>query len=510
MARRILIAQLMHETNTFSRLPTTIEDYRRRWLLQGEAIAPYFRGTSSELGGLFEHADRAGWELLPVLAANATPSGKLTRATWEALRDLILARARGAGRVDGVVLALHGAMVSETEDDAEGALLEALRNLLGDAVPVAVTLDLHANVTPRMARHANALISFRSYPHVDQHARAQQAAALVDHILDGAARSRTLLMQPPTLVGADAGRTTQPGPMRDLLTMAEGFEREDGIHVVSVQAGFSAADIAWAGPSVAVAHEPARADRARAIAAALAREIWRRRGERTVAYHGVAEAMRAVSADDGRGGPLVLADASDNPGGGAYGDATHMLRALIEGSAQGAAVGQIYDPATVEAATRAGVGGRLPVSLGGHVDPAFGAPIETEARVLSLSDGSFVNTGPMGQGTRTEMGPTAVLGIGGVEVIVVSHRIQNTDLETFRSQGIDPRQRRTLLVKSAHHFRAAYAPIARAVMLVDGGGLCTPDPRRRTYHKLRRPIWPLDAVEELASDGRGDAPDGVS
>ena len=491
MTRRVLIAQFAHETNTFSRLPTTLEDYRRRWLLEGDEIAPRFRGTRSEIGGLLDYAANAGWQLVPTVAANATPSGKLTRETWETIRDRILARARNAADVSGAVLALHGAMVSETEDDAEGALLEGLRGVLGASVPIVVTLDLHANATPRMAKHANALISYRTYPHTDQYERAQQAAALLDRIVAGSAKAQTVLVQPPTLVGADHGRTVQPGPMRDLLAMAERFEQEQGIHVVSIQAGFMPADIEWAGPSVAVSHDPARADRALAIANELSREIWRRRDEETIAFRSIDEVMRAAQSDPG-GGPLVIADGTDNPGGGGYGDATNLLRAMIAGAVKDVAVGHLYDPAAVQAAIKTGAGKTLRLSLGGHIDPAFGAPIETEAHIQSLSDGSFVNDGPMGKGVRSEMGPTAVLRIGGVEVIVISNRLQNTDLQTFLSQGIDPRKRRVLVVKSVHHFRAAYAPIAREVMIVDSGALCTPDPKRHAYTRLRRPIWPLD------------------
>lgn len=493
MPRRILVAQFAHETNTFSRLPTALEDYRRRWLVEGAAIVPRFRGTRTELGGLIDHAEKAGWELVPAVAANATPSGKLTRECWETIRDMIVGAARRPGALDGAVLALHGAMVSETEDDAEGALLEALRGALGVAIPVMVTLDLHANATPRMARHASALISYRTYPHVDQYERAQQAARLLDRALEGRARPQTLLVQPATIVGADHGRTVQPGPMRDLLAKADAFEKEDGIHVVSIQAGFTPADIEWAGPSVAVSHEPGAAARARAIAAELARDIWTRRDEETIRYLPIEDVIAEVKADDGKGGPLVIADGTDNPGGGGYGDATRMLRALIEAKVQGAAVGQLFDPAAAQAAARAGAGKRARFSLGGHIDPAFGEPIEIEAQVQSVSDGVFINDGPMAKGTKSDMGATAVLRIGGIEVIVISNRLQNTDLQTFKSQGIDPARRRVLLVKSVHHFRAAYAPIARKVVVVDSGALCTPDPRRYKFTKLRRPIWPLDA-----------------
>ena len=171
-----------------------------------------------------------------------------------------------------------------------------------------------------------------------------------------------------------------------------------------------------------------------------------------------------------------------------------VLTGITDAKVAGACVGHIYDPDTVKAAMAAGVGKTVKVSLGGHIDAAFGAPIDAEAHVQALSDGTFINDGPMGKGTKTEMGPTAVLRVGGVEVIVISNRLQNTDRQTFLSQGIDPTQRRVVVVKSVHHFRAAYAPIAREVMVVDSGALCTPDVKRHTYSKLRRPIWPLDDV----------------
>jgi len=179
MAYRVLIAQFMHETNTFSKLKTTLEDYRKRWLIEGEAMVPRFTGTRNEIGGYIDSAARYGWEPVWAGAANATPSGKLTKETWETIRDMIVGAARKAGKLDGICLSLHGAMVTETEDDAEGALLEALRGIVGADIPIVATLDLHANATVKMARHANALVSYRTYPHIDGYERAVQAAALV-------------------------------------------------------------------------------------------------------------------------------------------------------------------------------------------------------------------------------------------------------------------------------------------------------------------------------------------
>ncbi|MBL8674109.1 MAG: M81 family metallopeptidase [Rhodospirillales bacterium] len=493
MAYRVLIAQFMHETNTFSKLPTTLDDYRRRWLAPGAEFGARFKGTKTEIGGLLDAAKEYGWDLVSSLAANATPSGKLTAETWAYIRDGIVGAARAAGRIDGVCLACHGAAVTETSDDPEGELLEALREIVGPDVPITMTLDLHANVTDRMARLSSALISYRTYPHIDQYERARQGAALVQAAMEGRRKPRCLALQPATLQGADDGRTTQTGPMTDLLAKADAFEKEPGINVVSVQAGFKPSDISNVGPSIAVSYEPGAEARAREIARQLCVDIWDRKAEKTMRMAAVEDAMARIDAPD-RKGPLVIADGTDNPGGGAYGDATRVLKALIDAKVDGAAVGTIFDPAAVQAAMRAGAGGEVTVDLGGHHDPAFGEPLRVTARVQLLSNGEFVNDGPMQKGVATSMGPTAVLRIGGIEVVVISNRIQTIDLQVFLSQGIDPARRKVLVVKSVQHFRAAYAPIAGDIVVVDSGALCSPDVRRFAYTKLRRPVWPLDDV----------------
>jgi microcystin degradation protein MlrC len=496
MAYRVLIAQFMHETNTFSKLETTLDDYRRRWLIEGEEMVPRFKGTRNEVGGYIDQAAKFGWEPVYAVAANATPSGMLTKETWETIRDKIVGAAKKAGKLDAVCLSLHGAMVTETEDDAEGALLEALRGVIGPDVPMVATLDLHANATLRMAKNANALVSFRTYPHIDGYDRAVQAAALVQEALDGRKKPRCLLSQPAMLEGADHGRTTQPGVMRDLLARADEYEKEPGIDVVSIQVGFTWSDIPYTGPSIAVSYEPPAEARAREIARSMIDEIWRRRDEMSADYRSVADGVSAARASSDKTGPLVIADGTDNPGGGGYNDTTPVLQALLDAGIQNAAIGTIYDPGTVQQAIAAGVGAAIEVELGGHTDESMGKPVKATAIVKMLSDGVFRNDGPMNAGVESNMGPTAVLRIGGIDVVTISSRIQTTDLQVFLSQGIDPRAKDVLMVKSVQHFRAAYAPIAREIVLVDSGGICSPDITRLKFTKLRRPIWPLDGVND--------------
>ena len=502
MAYRVLVAQFMHETNTFSKLPTTLDDYRKRWLIEGEAMVPRFTGTKNEIGGYIDSVKRYGWQPVWGAAANATPSGTLTKETWETIRDMIVGAAKRAGKLDGICLSLHGAMVTATEDDAEGALLEALRGVVGPDVPIVATLDLHANATVKMAKNANALVSYRTYPHIDGYERAVQAAALIQDAMDGRKAPRCLLVQPAMLEGADHGRTTQPGLMRELLASADRYETEPGINVVSLQAGFTWADIPYTGPSVAVSYEPSAEARAKAIAAALLDEIWKRRDESSSDYRPIADGISAARAGVGKKGPLVIADGTDNPGGGGYNDTTPVLQALIDADVRNVAFGTIFDPATVQQAIAAGVGATIDVSLGGHTDISMGAPVKAKAVVKMLSDGSFKNDGPMNAGVETAMGPTAVLRIGGIDVVTISSRIQTIDLQVFLSQGIDPTTKSVLVVKSVQHFRAAYGPIAREIVLVDSGGICSPDIGRLKFTKLRRPIWPLDGINDPYAGAR--------
>jgi microcystin degradation protein MlrC len=502
MAYRVLLAQFMHETNTFSKLPTTLDDYRRRFLVQGEAIVPKFKGTRNEMGGYIDSAAKYGWEPVYAVAANATPSGTLTKETWETIRDIILDTARKAGKLDGICLSLHGAMVSETEDDAEGALLEALRKIVGPDVPIAATLDLHANATIKMASNANALVSFRTYPHVDGYERSIQAAALVQEVMEGKKKPRCLLVQPAMLEGADHGRTTQPGLMRELLAKADGYEGEPGINVVSIQVGFTWSDIPYTGPSIAISHEAGAEPRAKAIAAALIDEIWKRRDESSSDYRPIADGIAAAKSGADKKGPLVIADGTDNPGGGGYNDTTPVLQALLDAGIDNVAYGTIFDPKTVQQAMKAGVGAEIDVELGGHTDESMGKPVKARAIVKMLSDGTFRNDGPMNAGVETQMGPTAVLRIGGIDVVTISSRVQTIDLQVFLSQGIDPAAKSVLVVKSVQHFRAAYGPIAREIVLVDSGGICSPDISRLKFKKLRRPIWPLDGVNDPYAGGQ--------
>ena len=492
MTHRVLTALFAHETNTFSQCPTTLDNYRDYVLAFGDEIPDAIAGSVLELVGVENAAREYGWDLIHTVAAWATPSGPVTREVWEAGAGAILEAARGGGGLDGVILCLHGAMTTVDYPDAEGELLVQLRKIIGPDVPVAITLDLHANVTRQMARHADIVCAYRTYPHVDQVATAERAAAVLERAMAGEVSPTVHLAKRNMLVGMDHGRTTTDNPMTRLLERAEKLEAADpGVLLVSLQAGFSPADFAEVGPSVAVTGD-GDSPRYRTLAEAYMNYAWENRDFDSNEYLDVATALARLAEAGGGDGPVVIADASDNPGAGAYGDSTFLLQGMIGAGLENACFGTICDPATAAELGAAGAGATVNVSLGGKVDPAYGPPLDLAGEVVAVTDGTYVAQGPRWRGVTQRLGPTAVFRVGGVDIVVASNRVQCTEIETFSHAGIDPRTRDVVAVKSMHHFRAAFEPIARAVLIVDSGALATKDYHRLPYKNLRRPIFPLD------------------
>ncbi|WP_439499081.1 M81 family metallopeptidase [Bosea sp. (in: a-proteobacteria)] len=490
MARRVLVAEFMHETNTFSVQLTGEEAFRSSGVYLGNEIPPAFRGTRTSMGAAFEAADKFGWSVTHPLVAGANPSGRVTKAAFELFAGHILASCDG---VDGVLLHLHGAMATETSDDGEGELLARIRAKVGEAVPVVAVLDLHATLTQLMADSANALISYRTYPHIDQYERTWQAAELLQKAMDGTITPVCTVARRPILYALDGGRTTSP-PFKELLRRGDALEAAGDALVVSAQAGFSSADVHDIGPSIAVtANDRAKAQ---AIAEELMDYAWEQRRFSSIHFAPLAEAMaKAKAGEDKPGKPLVISDYSDNPGSGAYGDATNLLRAVLAAGLQNVGFHAIRDAEAVLQAQAAGVGNDVTLELGGKVDPTVGGgPLEITGCVVAITDGHFIAYGPMGGGAWRNYGLSALIRVEGVEIIVISHNGQATDLAQFTSLGVDPTRKSTLIVKSMQHFRAAFEPIAREVVEVDTGALSTRNFKERPYKKVRRPIFPLDDI----------------
>ena len=495
--KRVLTGRFMHETNTFSIVKTDMALWRRRDFHTENEIPMVFRGTRSALGATFEAADKYGWTLIHPISANANPSGTVTDDAFETIGGMILAAAERQGPIDGVLFHLHGAMVTESHEDGEGELLERLRGVIGPDIPIVVTLDLHANVTEKMAEQASALIAFRTYPHIDMYERAWQGAELLEQAMAGKIKPRTIIARRPMIHGLDWGRT-QKGPMAELIARGEALERAGEVLAVSVCAGFSLANIRDVGPSVTVTIDELGGGGvgppARDFAETFMDHAWVTR--EYTSLHLLSVAAAVARAGEGRGGdkPLIIADYTDNPGGGGYGDATAFLKGLVDAQVEGIAFHAIYDPEAVEAGLAAGLGPAT-LTLGGKTDPSRGGgPLTLSGEVTCLTTGKFIAYGPMGGGVERNYGPSMVFRVGGIDIILISNNGQATDLGQFTSLGIDPTRYPTVAVKSMQHFRAAFEPIAREVILVDTGALCSEHYTAELYDRVPRPVWPIDAV----------------
>ena len=494
--KRVLTARFMHETNTFSRVPTDMAMIRRRDYHLENEIPAAFRGTRSAFGATFEAADKFGWTLVHPVSANPNPSGIVTDDAFEQITAMILGAVDTKGPIDATLLFLHGAMVSDNHEDAEGEFLARLRRRLGSEVPIVVTLDLHANVTQLMADNANALIAYRTYPHIDYYERAWQGAELLQRAMEGEIRPRTVIARRPMLYGLDHGRT-QRGPMAELIARGEELERNGETLVVSICAGFSRANIRDVGPSVTVTVD-GDIGRGQRVAEEFMDYAWETRDFTTVKLLSVAEAVALAGCGQPGDKPLVVADYTDNPGGGGYGDATAFLKALVASGVESVAFHAICDPEAVQEGMRAGVGAKTTLTLGGKIDPSMGGgPLALHGEVVCLSNGRFIAYGPMGGGVERNYGPSMVFRVGGIDIIVITNNGQAVDLGQFTSLGIDPTRYRTVAVKSMQHFRAAFEPIAREVVLVDTGALCSEIYTPELFTKVRRPVWPLDSIPDL-------------
>ncbi|WP_050931867.1 M81 family metallopeptidase [Aestuariivita boseongensis] len=494
MVFRVALIEFAHESNTFTVKTTGIQDFQNSRYVRGAEMLEQLRNTTSEIGGAIGAAVRMGWDVVPILAAHANPSGPVCETARRKITDEARRLLAECGPLDGVFIALHGAMVTETDQDGESQFLREIRAAIGVDIPVAVTLDLHANIFDEFAEHVQIAVSYRTYPHVDMAARAGEACDLLHRAMGGEIKPSLLVDRPPMLLGCDDGRTTDDGPMCHVLEAAAEEAQAPGLLHVSVNAGFTDSDVFAAGPSVLVCH-----DNAEAAAAQTARRlcdlIWSFRDDWTLPMS-LDEAIAKLKGHKLSSKPVVVADFSDNPGGGGYGDCTALLSALLEAGIENAALGALIDAQAAETLSEAGVGGVVTLSVGGKSDPsAGGGPLELTGEVRAVSDGTLTFKGPMLAGVAADMGPSVCFRVAGVDVLITSNALQMHDLNQFRCVGIEPMEKNVLVVKSMQHFRAAFEPIASEVLVVDAGGLCSPDVTRRHYERLRRPVFPLDQID---------------
>ncbi|WP_207458236.1 M81 family metallopeptidase [Azospirillum sp. SYSU D00513] len=467
---RIAIGGFMHETNTFGPSRADYDAFLDGggWppLSRGAAMMEAMRDVNMGVCGFMEAAGRQGWELVPTLWCAASPSAQVTKDAFERIAAMLIEGIGKAGPLDGVYLDLHGAMVTEHLDDGEGEILARVRAVVGPEVPVVASLDLHANVTPRMVAEADALIAFRTYPHVDMAETGRRCAAYMARRLAGPPDAKAF-RQIPFLIPI-VWQCTDMEPCRSLYRAVAELET-GGVGSVSFLTGFPAADFADCGPSIiAYARSAGEAERA---ADALMEKVIAAEGAFAGQVFSPEEGVRrAMEIARGATRPVVIADTQDNPGAGGDSDTTGMLRALVAAGAERAAIGVIVDPAAALKARAAGVGAEIRLALGGKSGVAGDAPFDGTFVVEAVSDGYLTATGPYYGGARLRLGPSACLRIGGVRVVVASSKAQLADQEMYRFVGIEPRDQAILVNKSSVHFRADFTPIAEAILVCAAPG----------------------------------------
>lgn len=490
MVERAVVAMMEHETNTFSPVPTPLARFGRHGegLARGKEVADIYAGTGTGIGAFIDVTRAAGMELVTPIAANAAPSGKVDREAYRTMTDAIVDSV-SAG-CDALFLDLHGAMVTQDHDDGEGELLARIRTIAPD-LPIAISLDLHANLTHDIVNNCTVLVGYKTYPHIDMYEAGSHAAHLLLQAMAGEIDpvmvwgSRPILAQTLRMGHDDR-------PMGPLIEQAKQAEAQ-GLLAASVFGGFPLADVAFAGVSV-VTIADGDPDRAEEIRDQLLDAAWEERMEFVFDDEPLEESVaRAAKLDDGT---IILLDHADNTASGGTQDTTAVLAEVMRQELSDVAMFAIYDPAVVDEMFAAGVGSQVTVSVGGKTDMAsigrVGEPLEVTGTVAALTDGSFEITVAMGSGTFANMGRCALLDTGRVQIVVVSRHTEPNDLGHFRSLGVEPTEKRYLILKSRIHYRAGFAPIAKHTIPCNGVGVTSSDNSLFLFENVRRPIYPLD------------------
>lgn len=481
---RIAVAGWQHETNSFAAEKATLDAFIQpdAWpgLVEGAALPAAVAGVNIPVAGFIEAAQRAGHEIVPLLWASATPSGPVEDQAYEEISARILAGLARAGPVDALYLDLHGAMVTESLDDAEGEFLRRVRAQVGHELPVAVSLDFHANVSDAMIELADVMVGYRTYPHVDMAPTGARAAGLLDQILAGhrfLSQSRRIPFLIPLV-----WQCTLEGPMARLMETVASLEAE-GVASLSFFPGFPLADARCSAPRVVgYGSDP---NRLRAAVDVLEAQLRSARPVLTGKLHSPAGAI-ALARDllrQGRRGPVVLADTQDNPGAGGTADTVGLIEALLSSGLPSVA-GVLHDPEAAQAAHLAGIGSQIRIGIGARSGFGDERPLLADWVVESIGTGSFVGTGPFYGGCRFDLGPMAVLRSHGLRVVIASRRQQAADQSMFRHVGIDPADVTVIALKSSVHFRADFAAGAQAILIVVSPGANVADLSRLRYRRL--------------------------
>ncbi len=487
MRARIAIGSIFTECNHFCGVPLTLADFERTELRRGEEVLALSVGT---VGGMLHVLRERHSQVVPLLVASACPGGPIAAACYAQLKDELLQRLRLALPVAGVLLALHGAATAENADDLEGDLIEAVRGIVGQAVPIVATLDLHAHVTEKMVRTADALLAWETYPHRDAFATGERGAGLLLDIIEGTCRPTMALAKVPVIVSGIHGGTEGNGPFADCMRFAKRYEGHSGVLSTSLFLVHPYLDLPHMGGGGLVITDN-NAKRAAELAEEVARLYWSRRAELEPLVYTPQAAIELGRKIEG--GPVLLVETADCCGGGAAGDSVATLKALLAAGIREKALVPVVDPHAAALCHQAGVGSKLSFQLGHQVDPRWGTPARVSGEVIRLTDGRFRYSGGIWDGQLGDMGPTAVFRIGSIGVMIASHATYDWNDEQFQSVGLEVRRAKFVVVKNPMNFQMAYGSIAREAFILDTPGPTPATLKHVQFRRLQRPYFPADA-----------------
>ena len=482
---KVALGGVFHETNTFSLMRTSWREFQAGALLKSKDILDRYSDTRTSIGGIIDASKEFGLDLIPIIYASATPGGLVQDDVLEEITDE-LCRGIEPDKINGVILVLHGAMVTDKKQDAEGYILSKVRDRVGDSIPIVCTTDLHANISPAMVDLTQCLVGFDTYPHIDYYERAYDAARIMESILKDGTKPVSSLSK-PLLMPVTQKLITDTLPMKEIIDLAHEMEKLPDVMNVTIAGGFAYADVEWAGMSAVVTtnnNKPLAQRLCDQIEQKIYSVVKEYRFENRKVAEGIAIAKQSSCF------PFVLVDSSDNVGGGSSGDGTELLAEMIAQGLDSSLV-IIRDPEAVDLAEYTGIGGMIKALVGGKTDNLHGRPVYIEGVVEKISDGSYYSerTGePIG------MGKTAIVKTNGITLVLTAERVPAFDLEAIISLGIEPSSMKYIVVKGAVQWKQSYGSIAKGWIEVDTAGVTSSDLTRFQYKNIRRPIFPLDDI----------------
>jgi microcystin degradation protein MlrC len=485
---RVAIAELKQETNTFVPRPTTLADFDAWHHWRGADVVSRMRDTNMEIAGFLDILEPAGIEPVPILATFAMSGGKVTTATYQILLDELLTGLRERGPFDGVLLALHGAMVSDEDDDPDGAIITAVRSVIATETPFVVTMDLHANVTRCCVEHADAIVGFRTSPHIDLRETGQRGAGVMLRMLQDGVRPAMAMVKIPMVVPASTHMHHLPGPFQRLMHAASAAEGDPVLSasVFAVQPWLDIAEMGFA--TVAVTDGDVMCSEQ--VAVDLAKLAWAERD--AFMETELVPIVEAIARADAIDGPVVISDLADGTGAGSPGDATAVIAALLAADLQSPALVCVRDPAAANQAIAAGVGAIVALEVGGKLDTIYNEPVPIQGTVTFAGPARFRFGGEGYTGVEMDMGDCAVVQAGRVSLLILSNSVMTVDPAMYRAVGLEPNDAGIVVVKSHIQFRAGYAGIARAIILLDSPGMSSDRLESLPFVRIERPLFPFD------------------